>query len=210
MESASLVTLVTPEDAVHETLHHWWGNGVQIQSWGDFWISEGLTTYFTGFFDEITTGINTSCSLAGRALDVSPEQDPLDNFDADPYCIGAAAIADFRSLLAEASGLQASDPEAVRQFLEVFSRIYEERQFTAIDTRTLIHELKTSAFQVLCQSGDTMSYRSVDGGIDAWAERWFSGIPRPEASRRRPSRAPAPRCENYATMRTIPLALNQH
>ena len=35
--------------AVHEAVHHWWGNHVQIADWPHFWLSEGLTEWTTIF-----------------------------------------------------------------------------------------------------------------------------------------------------------------
>ncbi len=35
--------------AVHEAVHHWWGNHVQIADWPHFWLSEGMTDWTTLF-----------------------------------------------------------------------------------------------------------------------------------------------------------------
>ncbi|HMR05991.1 MAG TPA: M1 family aminopeptidase [Polyangiaceae bacterium] len=35
--------------AVHEAVHHWWGNDVRIADWPHFWLSEGLTEWTTVF-----------------------------------------------------------------------------------------------------------------------------------------------------------------
>ena len=35
--------------AVHEAVHHWWGNDVIIADWPHFWLSEGLTDWTTVF-----------------------------------------------------------------------------------------------------------------------------------------------------------------
>ena len=35
--------------AVHEAVHHWWGNHVQIADWPHFWLSEGMTDWTTVF-----------------------------------------------------------------------------------------------------------------------------------------------------------------
>ena len=204
MESASLVTLVSPGDAVHEMLHHWWGNAVHIESWGDFWISEGITTYFTGFFDEVTTGVNTSCATGGKRLNVAQLQDPLDNFTLDPYCIGAAAIDDFRMRLAQSVQLQPEDPEARRQFLEVFSRVYERHAFEAIDTRDLVRALKFSTFQTICGDDQEMrSYDSVSSWVDEWQAQWLTGVPAFETAARRRPASRAPRCESTSAVRMM-------
>jgi aminopeptidase N len=35
------------EVAAHETAHHWFGDNIRIEHWGDFWMSEGFTNYAT-------------------------------------------------------------------------------------------------------------------------------------------------------------------
>lgn len=35
--------------AVHETVHHWWGNDVRIADWPDLWLNEGLVEWTTVF-----------------------------------------------------------------------------------------------------------------------------------------------------------------
>ena len=48
---------------VHESAHGWFGNGVRIQCWEDFVLSEGTTTYLTARAIEATQG-----ELAGQAV----------------------------------------------------------------------------------------------------------------------------------------------
>ena len=50
--------------AVHETVHHWWGNRVRIADWQHFWLSEGLTEWTTVFAVLGTT----SDPVAARSL----------------------------------------------------------------------------------------------------------------------------------------------
>lgn len=188
IESASLIILVSPGAAVHETLHHWWGKTVQIRTWGDFWISEGLTTYFTGFFDEVTTGVNTACSTRGRTLNVAPDQDPMNQFNSDQYCIGAAAIADYRSSLAGMTGREQGDPTATAIFLRVFRRVYEDHAGRAIDTRAFSRALSLASFDVLRDEGIVASRSSIDATVQHWEQKWFSGLPPWEIPEVRPRR----------------------
>jgi aminopeptidase N len=40
----------TIEACVHETAHHWFGDGLRIKHWGELWMSEGFTNYMTWRF----------------------------------------------------------------------------------------------------------------------------------------------------------------
>jgi aminopeptidase N len=183
METASLVNLVFPNSAVHEMIHHWWGNAVQIETWGDFWISEGLTTYFTGFFDEVRTGVNTSCMTGSRKLSVAPGQDPMDLFNPDPYCVGAAAIHDYRTWLAGELGRNPRDAEAMRIFLAVFRRVYEKLAFQPVTTRELTASLAEATHAELEAAGHDVSRASVGRTLRSWEQSWFTGLP-PDIRRR--------------------------
>lgn len=56
MESTSMIVLNKPASAVHEIAHHWWGDNVHIAHGGDFWISEGFTTYSPANMTNICRG----------------------------------------------------------------------------------------------------------------------------------------------------------
>lgn len=176
MEAASLVVLIDPRAAVHETVHHWWGNNVRIRSWGDFWISEGLTTYFTGFYNEARTGVNNACSITTGTLDVHAPQDPLDLFNNDAYCIGAAAIADYRDRLAQWLERDPRDPESVSAFLSVFRAVYESLEGTAANTASFSSALSRATTSVLGDAGVPISHAEADGRVRAWESRWFTGV----------------------------------
>lgn len=184
MESASLVTLVSPDDAVHEVIHHWWGDSVRIESWGDFWISEGLTTYFTGFFDEVKTGVNTACAVRSRKLDVATDHDPMDQFNTDPYCIGAAAIHDVREWLSAELQLDARSPQAMTQFLRMFRLVYQDLAFDPVGTRGFTRSLSGAAFQVLQSAGSNRTRAEVDLALMQWEREWFEGLPEIAVRRR--------------------------
>src|SRR5262249_45265091 len=87
MESTGMIVLRDLKYPVHEMVHHWWGDNVHIAHWGDFWISEGFTTYFTGIYDEYKTGTNTSCLVFPwtEALNHTPDSDPNEIFTDTPY-----------------------------------------------------------------------------------------------------------------------------
>jgi aminopeptidase N len=47
----------TIEAAVHETVHHWFGDGVHIAHWGELWMSEGFTNFATFRYFEKAQGV---------------------------------------------------------------------------------------------------------------------------------------------------------
>lgn len=184
MESASLAILVRPDDAVHEVIHHWWGDSVRIATWGDFWISEGLTTYFTGFYDEVRTGTNTACMVRNRKLSVDPGHDPMDQFNTDPYCIGAAAIHDFREWLSAELELSVRNPQAMTHFLRVFRLVYQDLAFEPVGTRGFTRALSTATLQVLQSAGSERTSAEVDLALMQWEREWFEGLPEIAVRRR--------------------------
>ncbi|MBW3618591.1 MAG: M1 family peptidase, partial [Proteobacteria bacterium] len=47
--------LETPEEdwvIAHELAHQWWGNLVTCESWSEFWLNEGVTTYMVAAWKE--------------------------------------------------------------------------------------------------------------------------------------------------------------
>ena len=184
VEAASIAVLTSESAATHEALHHWWGNSVQIRDWADLWIAEGITTYFTGFFDEARLGSNTACMFGGT-LDVTPGQAPQKAFSLAPYCVGAAAIDDFRSELTALAGLTRSDPRATTLFLDVFARVYRALAFTPVDTAQMIRTLHAVSRSALPANGYAVDEASLAGRIEAWSAKWFRGIPPPPVPARR-------------------------
>jgi aminopeptidase N len=69
----------TIEAAVHETAHHWFGDGVHIAHWGELWMSEGFTNFATFRFFEKTMGVKEYQRLLDHAKDTLTGQ--LDGTD---------------------------------------------------------------------------------------------------------------------------------
>ncbi len=90
------------ETAAHETAHHWFGDNVRIQHWGDFWMSEGFTNYATFRYFRHAEGEKKFFALLDEgkdALDDSLEENPhaliepahteiAEIFDQVPYQLG--------------------------------------------------------------------------------------------------------------------------
>lgn len=90
------------ETAAHEVAHHWFGDNVRIESWGDFWMSEGFTNYATYRFFRADQGEAKYTQLLDRAklelrdaleenphaLSAPANTDVAEIFDAVPYEMG--------------------------------------------------------------------------------------------------------------------------
>jgi aminopeptidase N len=37
----------TQDGAIHEMIHHWWGDNAHQRSWEEFWLNESMASYFT-------------------------------------------------------------------------------------------------------------------------------------------------------------------
>ena len=90
------------ETAAHEVAHHWFGDNLRIQHWGDFWMSEGFTNYATYRYFRFAEGEKKFHSLLDDAkdelqatLDENPHAlvepsytEVTEIFDAVPYQLG--------------------------------------------------------------------------------------------------------------------------
>ncbi|RME50312.1 MAG: hypothetical protein D6795_10285, partial [Deltaproteobacteria bacterium] len=89
---------------IHELSHHWWGDGVRIRYWADFWLSEGFAEYAMARFYRAYEGeerffeiLDEFKLLAVSAMEddphpVRPPEDDIDVleiFDSIPYRMGA-------------------------------------------------------------------------------------------------------------------------
>jgi aminopeptidase N len=173
MESVNLITLVSPDAAVHEVLHMWWGNTVFFKHWGDFWISEGLTTYFTGYYDEYINGKNSSCLKESGQLNHGPETDPMDIFDDVPYCKGAATIDGLRSTIASLMILEKGTKVEREFFNKVMNHFYNKYRFKKIDSKDFINYFQTNLVSL---SQGKLSQVKVDLAINKWKYKWFSNL----------------------------------
>jgi aminopeptidase N len=173
MESVSLIVMVSPEATVHEVAHHWWGNTVYFKHWGDFWISEGFTTYFTGLYDEFVDGTNTACSQTSGRLNGTPETDPLDIFDNTPYCKGSAAIADLRVAVAQLAGVHGTAEREL--FFRLVRELFASYKFKRLTTERLIAWLTERVGPVIKASGaPEPTAPAVAAKLATWRGKWFA------------------------------------
>lgn len=66
----------TPWLVAHEMAHQWWGNLVTCESWSDFWLNEGITTFMTAAWKEQAFGpaaYEEELNRARQRLDVARE-----------------------------------------------------------------------------------------------------------------------------------------
>jgi len=173
MESASMIVMISPEATTHEVAHHWWGNSVYIEHWGDLWISEGLTTYFTGFYDEIFTGKYTGCKQSKGLLNNPKETDPLDIFNDTPYCKGAAAIADLRATIESLARDAGKSDKGRDGFLLVMRHLYENFRFKRLGSDSLIKFLRENMKNSLAELKINTTSDTVERALSAWQKKWF-------------------------------------
>ncbi len=172
MEHASLITLVNPRSAVHEVAHHWWGNTVHIAHWGDFWISEGFTTYMDGLYDEYLTGKDSSCRQTSGKLNASADTDPMTIFDNTPYCKGAAALNGLRETMAQLVG-QSSQSDVVKSLLyQTLRSIYQAHRFKKLSTEGLGHYLEQNLPAILANESNATP-EEVRSALKSWQQQWF-------------------------------------
>ena len=169
MEHAGLITLVNPGSAVHEVAHHWWGNSVHIAHWGDFWISEGFTTYMDGLYDEHLTGEDTSCRKTQGKLNASADTDPMTIFDNTPYCKGAAALHGLRETIATLLGQPVNSAEVKTVLYATLRSIYQEYRFKKLSTSELLKYLDHKLPGLL----EGVDRQMVKDALNAWKAAWF-------------------------------------
>lgn len=174
MESVSLMMMISPEATTHEVAHHWWGNTVYIEHWGDLWISEGLTSFFTGFYNEIARGKYEECSSDKGVLNNPPETDPLKIFDDTPYCKGAAAIADLRRVIEELARDAGSPQKGRDGFLQVMRDLYETYKFKRLGSKSFVDFLHTNAQQSLTKHDINIQAAKIKTAISVWENKWLT------------------------------------
>jgi aminopeptidase N len=154
MESTSLIVLRNASAAVHELVHHWWGNNVHIPHWGDFWISEGFTTYVTGLYSEYLSGTNDSClnDTATDPLNNPESTDPNAIFNSIPYCKGASSLKNLRDSLQILSG---NNPQSKQAFLNLLARLYRTYKDKALSTEHFVTFVKANAIAAHAELGIT-------------------------------------------------------
>ncbi len=174
MEGVSMIVMVSSEATVHEVAHHWWGNTVYIGHWGDLWISEGFTTYFTGLFDEFEGGKNTACKQKEGRLSAPANTDPLAIFDDTPYCKGASALADLRMRLGKLAGFDTKSAGARNLFFDLSRALFRAHRFQRLTTEGLLAWLRDNVSGICARRGKKVSADKVDAMLTAWHQQWFS------------------------------------
>lgn len=169
-EYASLIALSLPNgdrDALHEVLHSWWGDAVRIPHWGDFWIKEGLTSYFTGYADEVARDLFANGTILVNPCSVypmrgGPDTDPMDAFINDdlarrrnraPYERGAAVVHDLRHRVAEVLRTDIWDPRAKAVWLGLMRDLYLEHRGRTLGTEQLEAFVRSRLGPVLGAAG---------------------------------------------------------
>lgn len=173
MEHASLITLTRARSAVHEVTHHWWGNGVQIGSWGDLWLSEGFTTYFTGLFNEYKTGKDDSCRQETDVLRAPDDIDPMDLYGNTPYCKGASALHGLRETIAFLLRKDLTDPVVKDALFLTFRKIYQTYRGRILSTDALLLHLKEELPKTLQKADPEISIFDVEKSLESWEEKWL-------------------------------------
>lgn len=176
MESTSMIVLNRPGSAVHEIVHHWWGNNVHFRHWGDFWISEGFTTYFTGFYDEYKAGTNTTCLTDDpkAVLNHSAETDPNEIFDSIPYCKGAHAIQDLRRQIVLTGR---SHEKSTEVFLLLMRRTYEAHISNRLSTEAFVEFVRSQLLDAYKAKGiSNVTQEQIDEMVTYWKGLWFKGL----------------------------------
>ena len=178
MESVSMIVMVSPQATVHEVAHHWWGNTVYIEHWGDFWISEGFTTYFTGLYDEHFSGRNTACRSTRGVLANPPATDPMTIFDNTAYCKGAAALMALRSEVATL--LPDGNSEELEQavFYGSMRSVFQKFRFQRLGSIELSEYLREQLQGILAANQVEVSQGDIDRVMESWRQTWLS--PEPE------------------------------
>jgi streptogramin lyase len=174
MEHASIVTLTFPDAAVHEVLHHWWGDSVMFEHWGELWISEGMVSFLQNHYALEVAGVGATQSLSGGGQLVHPPSaDPRDVSPFTPYDKGAGAVTALRERVAELAGLPVGDPSETELFLGLLADLYRTFELKHLNSESLIVYLHEGLRDVLADHGVNASAEDVRVAIDSWALQWF-------------------------------------
>jgi aminopeptidase N len=182
MESTSMIVIDHPESAVHEIAHHWWGDSVHIKHWGDFWISEGFTTYFDGLYDEYLTGTNTSnLSDSRENLNHGEKTDPNTIFNSVPYDKGAAALDSLRKVYHKITEKYFRDQKiksnsfkaSTKSFLLLCRSLYLKHRQAELSTPEFIQFVKLNSEKHLKSEKVKVDTQSLQEALDQWAKEYF-------------------------------------
>lgn len=174
MESTSMIVLNAPSSAVHEVVHHWWGNNVHFEHWGDFWISEGFTTFFTGIFDEYKSSTFTAClKNPTEALNHGADTDPNSIFNDTPYCKGAFALHNLRTRMVNLGGIS---PAATRAFFGLMKRMYVAHSTQRLSTKAVVAFVENNMVDAMKEKGITITQAQATQLVTRWKAMWFTGL----------------------------------
>ncbi|MBI5545678.1 MAG: hypothetical protein HY901_17460 [Deltaproteobacteria bacterium] len=140
MTSTALSESYSKETAAHEVAHHWFGDNLRIKDWGDFWMSEGFTTYATHRFFKATDGDSRWCELWDRA-----KGEVQSALQYSPHALSAPAHTDvneiFDSISYEMGGWMMRMIEAqlgTPEFDELIKGWYSKNKGKAVSTEGFI------------------------------------------------------------------------
>lgn len=183
MESNSLIVLTQPSAAVHEVSHHWWGNNVLIDHWGEFWISEGFTTYFGDFvyFEMFENKDDASWMTdSGKVLSHDNAADPITLYDEDPdwtpYVTGAAALHDLRLKMEQAANPGADAAVralATKSYLEFMRSLYSEYKFKRLGKDSLTAFAKKHLFAHYKANQLPVDFNETVQIVQTWHDFWL-------------------------------------
>jgi hypothetical protein len=161
-------------EATHELAHHWWGDTVFIKSWGDIWISEGLTTYFDSLYRNFLKGNGLTVSGQTGTPPAYPINKPEDS---EPYFGGYEAeyaIRDFRLRVKKFLGDDESAAQAeVKVFLSLFRNLYQSYQLKNLGTMELVAFLNEHLCSALKTVKKCPDRNVVHQLVKEWQETYF-------------------------------------
>lgn len=191
-EYASLIAVNYPNgdrDILHETVHSWWGDAVRIPHWGDFWIKEGLTNYFSGYWDELNRDLFGNGAILVNPCDPStmrggPDLEPMDAFITDmrvrrsnaaPYTRGAATVHDLRHRIAALMHTDIWDPRAKLVWEALLRGLYTAHLGQTLSTEQLEAYVRANLGWRLAAAGFDVPPAELTAILDGWAWRWLQG-----------------------------------
>ncbi len=177
MEYPSLITGL--EASVHEIAHHWFGNQVFIKHWGDFWISEGFTTYLDGLYREIYLLQERKwLDKRDKYFNFSEKTDPYEIFDNAPYVTGASSLHALRMKINNACLFTPKSNEDYNAIFNVIKSIYQNYKYRPLGTNELITFLRYSLGPTLASKAHCLiSQKDIDTMINHWSFDWFNLVP---------------------------------
>ncbi len=174
MEYPSLITGLGAN--VHEIAHHWFGNSVFIKHWGDFWISEGFTTYLDDLYQEVYAEVPESRWLTARdgIFNFNEDIDVNTIFDDKPYRTGASSIHALRKALRDTCNVEARSAEDYQIIYAMLRSIYQTFKGKRLGTWELVNHLRSSLEDTLdVNTTCKLSPAIINHMVDEWSSKWY-------------------------------------